>query len=72
MDLPVAVSVLLIVAGLWNLVIWPQFLRRVVKDPRARDEAGRATTFLTVHLVLVSASMALGLAVGIVGIAALV
>jgi uncharacterized membrane protein len=72
MDLPVAVSVLLIVAGLWNLVIWPQFLRRVVKDPRARDEAGRATTFLTVHLVLVSVSMALGLAVGIVGIAALV
>jgi MFS superfamily sulfate permease-like transporter len=72
MDLPVAVSVLLIVAGLWNLVIWPQFLRRVVKDPRARDEAGRATTFLTVHLVLVAVSMALGLAVGIVGIAALV
>lgn len=71
MDLPVAVSVLLIVAGLWNLIIWPQFLRRVVKDPRARDEAGRATTFLTVHLVLVSVSMVLGLAVGIVGIAAL-
>jgi uncharacterized membrane protein len=72
MDLPVAVSVLLIVAGLWNLVIWPQFLRRVVKDPRARDAAGKATTFLTVHIVLVSVSMALGTAVGIVGIAALV
>jgi uncharacterized membrane protein len=72
MDLPVAVSVLLIVAGLWNLVIWPQFLRRVVKDPRARDAAGKATTFLTVHVVLVSVSMALGTAVGIVGIAALV
>jgi MFS superfamily sulfate permease-like transporter len=71
MDLSVAASVLLIVAGLWNLVIWPQFLRRVVKDPRARDESGRATTFLTVHLVLVSVSMVLGLAVGIVGIAAL-
>ena len=71
MDLPVAVSVLLIVTGLWNLVIWPQFLRRVVKDPRARDDAGKATTFLTVHLVLVSISMALGLAVGVVGIAAL-
>ena len=71
MDLPVAASVLLIVAGLWNLIIWPQFLRRVMKDPRARDEAGKATTFLTVHLVLVSVSMVLGLAVGIVGIAAL-
>jgi MFS superfamily sulfate permease-like transporter len=72
MDLPVAVSALLIVAGLWNLLIWPQFLRRVVKDPRARDESGRATTFLTVHVVLVAVSMTLGVAVGIVGIAALV
>lgn len=72
MDLPVAVSVLLIVAGLWNLVIWPQFLRRVIKDPRARDEAGKATTFLTVHIVLVTVSMVLGIAVGVVGIAALV
>ncbi|MCW2841287.1 MAG: hypothetical protein JWR55_2770 [Aeromicrobium sp.] len=72
MDLPVAVSALLIVAGLWNLLIWPQFLRRVVKDPRARDASGRATTFLTVHVVLVSVSMALGAAVLIVGIAALV
>lgn len=72
MDLPVAASVLLIVAGAWNLIIWPQFLRRVVKDPRARDESGKATTFLTVHIVLVSVSMVLGTAVGIVGIAALV
>lgn len=72
MDLPVAVSVLLIVAGVWNFVVWPQFLRRVVKDPRARDDAGRPTTFLTVHLVLVAISLTLGLATGIVGIAALV
>lgn len=72
MDLPVVVSVLLIVAGAWNLVVWPQFLRRVVKDPRARDESGRATTFLTVHVVLVTVSLTLGLATGVVGIVALV
>jgi hypothetical protein len=72
MDLPVVVSVLLIVAGVWNFVVWPQFLRRVVKDPRARDEAGKATTFLTVHIVLVAVSLTLGLATGIVGIAAMV
>lgn len=72
MDLPVAVSVLLIVAGLWNLIVWPQFLRRVIKDPRARDESGNATTFLTVHIVLVTVSLTLGVAVGVVGIAALV
>ncbi|MET0931647.1 MAG: hypothetical protein ABWX74_19150 [Aeromicrobium sp.] len=72
MDLPVAASVLLIVAGVWNVIVWPPFLRRVLKDPRARDASGRATTFLTVHIVLVTVSLALGLAVGIVGIAALV
>ncbi len=72
MDLPVAVSVLLIVAGAWNLVVWPPFLRRVLKDPRARDETGKATTFLTVHVVLVTVSLVLGVAVGVVGIAALV
>lgn len=72
MDLPVVASLLLIVAGLWNLFIWPQFLRRIIKDPRARDEAGKATTFLTVHVVLVSVSIALGVAVGVIGILALV
>lgn len=72
MDLPGAVSALLIVAGAWNLVVWPPFLRRVLKDPRARDEAGRATTFLTVHVVLVSVSLVLGVATAVVGIAALV
>lgn len=72
MDLPVVASVVLILAGLWNLFIWPQFLRRIVKDPRARDEAGKATTFLTVHVVLISVSIAFGIAVGVIGILALV
>lgn len=72
MDVPLAVALLLIVAGAWSLVVWPPFLRRVLKDPRARDETGRATTFLTVHVVLVTVSMTLGLATGVVGIAGLV
>lgn len=42
-----------------------------MKDPRARDEAGKATRFLTVHVVLVSVSMALGAATAAIGIAAL-
>ncbi|GAB4099095.1 SCO4848 family membrane protein [Sinomonas halotolerans] len=67
MQLPAALSWLLIVAGAWNLVVWPQFLRRVMKDPRARDESGRATRFLTVHLFLVAVSMTLGAAVAVVG-----
>jgi uncharacterized membrane protein len=72
MQLPVFAAVLLIVAGVWSLVVWPQFLRRVMKDPRARDAAGKATKFLTIHLVLVSISMVLGAATAVIGILALV
>jgi hypothetical protein len=56
------------VAGVWSLVVWPQFLRRVMKDPRARDAAGKATKFLTVHVVLVAVSMVLGAATAVIGL----
>jgi len=68
MQLPVFAALILIVAGVWSLVVWPQFLRRVMKDPRARDAAGKATKFLTVHVVLVSISMVLGLATAVIGV----
>jgi uncharacterized membrane protein len=68
MQLPVFAAVVLIVAGVWSLAVWPQFLRRVMKDPRARDAAGQATRFLTVHVVLVSISMVLGAATALIGI----
>jgi uncharacterized membrane protein len=71
MQLPAFAAVLLIVAGVWSLVVWPQFLRRVMKDSRARDVAGKATKFLTVHLVLVSISMVLGAATAVIGVLAL-
>jgi uncharacterized membrane protein len=64
-------AIILIVAGVWSLVVWPQFLRRVMKDPRARDAGGKATRFLTVHVVLVSISMVLGAATAAIGIAGL-
>jgi len=72
MQLPAALAWVLIVAGIWSLVVWPQFLRRVMKDPRARDAAGKATKFLTVHVVLVSVSMVLGAATAAIGVAGLV
>ena len=72
MDVPAFLALVLIVSGVWSLVVWPQFLRRVMKDPRARDAAGKATKFLTVHVVLVTVSMVLGAATAAVGIAALV
>ncbi|MDP9886535.1 SCO4848 family membrane protein [Pseudarthrobacter enclensis] len=72
MQLPVFAALVLIVAGIWSLVVWPQFLRRVMKDPRARDAAGKATKFLTVHVVLVSISMVLGLATAVIGVLGLI
>ena len=68
MELPVFPALVLIIAGIWSLVVWPQFLRRVMKDPRARDATGKATRFLTVHVVLVSISMVLGAATAVIGI----
>lgn len=72
MDVPAFPALVLVVSGVWSLVVWPQFLRRVRKDPRARDAAGKATKFLTVHVVLVTISMVLGAATAAIGIAALV
>ncbi|MBE4717074.1 SCO4848 family membrane protein [Pseudarthrobacter sp. AB1] len=68
MQLPLLAGCLLIIAGVWSLVVWPQFLRRVMKDPRARDAAGKATKFLTVHVVLVSISMVLGAVTAVIGV----
>lgn len=61
-------SVLLLAAATWNLLIWPRFWQRIVADPRSRDADGRATTFLTVHSVLIAVSLALALAVGVLGV----
>ena len=71
MQLPVFAALVLIIAGVWSLAVWPQFLRRVMKDPRARDAGGKATRFLTVHVVLVSISMLLGAATAAIGITGL-
>lgn len=71
MDIPFGWSLLLLGAAAWNLLIWPQFWRRVSKDSRARDEAGRPTAFLRVHVVLIVVSLTLGLAIGVLGIISL-
>ncbi|WP_375001694.1 SCO4848 family membrane protein [Aeromicrobium sp. CTD01-1L150] len=68
MTLPIGWTLLLLVVAAWNLLVLPQFLRRVMRDSRARDESGRATRFLTVHVVLVTISLTLALAVGVLGL----
>lgn len=55
----------------FNVVVWPTFYRRVTADPRARDENGKATTFLTVHAVLFAIALVLALVSLLLGIAAL-
>ncbi|GII98203.1 hypothetical protein CLV28_1369 [Sediminihabitans luteus] len=72
MDIPLGWSILLIVTALWNLLIWPRLWQRIAKDPRSRDDAGRATRFLTVHAVLIGVSLVLGVAVGVLGVLTLV
>jgi hypothetical protein len=53
------VALILILNGVFNLAVWPTFFRRVAKDARARDAAGRATTFLVVHAVIVAVALVL-------------
>jgi len=67
-DLPLAWSILLLVAAGWNLFIWPQFLRRVRADERSRDADGAATAFLKVHVVLIAISLVLAVALGVLGV----
>ena len=71
MQLPTPLALILILAGVWTLIVWPPFLRRILKDPRARDEQGAATRFLTVHVMLISTSMILGAATAVIGVRAL-
>jgi len=53
------IAAILIANAVFNVFAWPTFLRRVMKDPRARDASGSATAFLKVHIVLVTIALAL-------------
>lgn len=57
----------LVGAGVWNLAVWPAFLRRVWRDERSWSD-GRPTRFLGVHAGLTGVSMALGAAVAAIGV----
>jgi len=70
-NIPVGWSILLLITAVWNLLIWPRFWQRIAADPRSRDADGRATKFLTVHSVLIAVSLALALAVGVLGVISL-
>ncbi len=57
---------LLVAAGVWPLVVWPNFVRVVATDERAFED-GRPTAYLVVHATLAAVSMGLGAALVVVG-----
>jgi hypothetical protein len=65
------VAILLILNGVFNIVVWPAFFRRVLRDPRARDAAGKPTRFLVVHAVIIAIALLLAvvsIVVGLIGV----
>ena len=61
-------AALLVLAGGWPLLIWPNFVRVVATDDRAFDDG--PTAYLLVHVGLAVVSMALGLALVVLGVRA--
>ena len=61
-------AVLLVLAGLWPLLVWPNFVRVIVTDERAFD--GGPTAYLVVHVTLAAVSMAFGVLLVVLGVRA--
>ena len=61
-------AVLLVLAGLWPLLVWPNFVRVIVTDERAFD--GGPTAYLIVHVTLAAVSMAFGVVLVVLGVRA--
>ena len=55
-------------AGLWPLLVWPNFVRVIVTDERAFD--GGPTAYLVVHVTLAAVSMAFGVGLVVLGVRA--
>lgn len=67
----ILLAVVLFLNAAFNAFVWPQFYKRVAKDPRARDANGKATAFLKVHAVLIAIALVLALVSLLAGISAL-
>ena len=72
MDLPTPLALVLVIAGLWSIIVWPVFLKRVLKDPQARDANGAPTRFLTTNLMMISTAMIIALATAVIGVRGLI
>jgi hypothetical protein len=56
----------LVAVGFWTWVIWPSFLRNIWNNAQSWDDG--PTGFLLVHIGLVASSLAIGTAVGWIGV----
>ncbi|MCI2956100.1 hypothetical protein MN032_00200 [Agromyces atrinae] len=65
-------ATLLLINAAFNALVWPTFYRRVARDSRSKDAAGKPTRFLIVHTVLIAVALAIALASALAAIAALV
>ena len=65
-------SVLLLVNAVFNVVVWPIFFRRITRDPRARESAGKPTRFLIVHAVIIGLALLLAVVSAMAAVVALV
>lgn len=72
MDLPTPLALVLVIAGLWSFLVWPVFLKRVLKDPQARDANGAPTRFLTTNLMMISTAIIFALATAVIGVRGLI
>lgn len=67
-----AAATILLLNAVFNVIAWPRFFVRVLRDPRARDAGGRATAFLRVHAVLLGIALLLAAASVVAGVILLI
>ncbi|MFF2823067.1 SCO4848 family membrane protein [Arthrobacter koreensis] len=72
MELSTPLSLVLVIAGLWSIMVWPIFLKRVLKDPQARDANGAPTRFMTTNLMMISTAIICALATAVIGVRGLI
>ena len=60
----------LLATGAFQWLVWPGFLRVVVRDPRAFAADGSPAAFLVVHLAIVLPALALGAGLLVLGVRA--
>ena len=63
-------SLFLLLTGAFQWLVWPGFLRVVLRDERAYGPDGSPTAFLVVHLAIVLPALLLGTGLLVLGVRA--